>query len=88
MRFKTSDTLTEAQVRTGLKLVVRDGLATEAMVAFTSGTFLVAMALYMGASNFQIGLMAALPTLANIFQLISIWLVQRFNNRRAISVIC
>jgi MFS family permease len=69
-------------------MVIGDGLATEAMTTFTSGTFLIAMALLLGASNFQIGLLAALPTFTNIFQLISIWLVRRFNNRRAISVIC
>lgn len=79
--------LSESQVESGLKFVTRDGLFTEAMVAFTGGTFLVAMAMNMGASNFQIGLLAALPTLSNIFQLVSIWLVQRYNNRRAICVI-
>ena len=79
--------LSETQVESGLKYVTRDGLFTEAMVAFTGGTFLVAMAMQMGASNFQIGLLAALPTLSNIFQLVSIWLVQRYNNRRAICVI-
>ena len=71
-----------------MNMVIGDGLATEAMTTLTSGTFLVAMALLLGASNFQIGLLAALPTFTNIFQLISIWLVRRFNNRRAISVIC
>ncbi len=40
----------------------------------------------MGASNVQIGVLAALPTLTNIFQLVSVWLVQKFNNRRAITV--
>lgn len=88
MIFKTSRTLTHKQVQSGLSYVTKDGLFTEAMVAFTGGTFLVAMAMKMGASNFQIGLLAALPTLSNIFQLLSIWLVQRYQNRRAISVIC
>ena len=69
-------------------MVIGDGLAAEAMTTLTGGTFLVAMALLMGASNFQIGLLAALSTFTNLFQLISIWLVQRFNNRRAIVVVC
>jgi MFS family permease len=42
----------------------------------------------MGANNFQIGLLAALPTFTNSFQLLSIWLVRKYNNRRAIAVIC
>lgn len=83
----TTESLSEKQIEKGLSFVTKDGLFTEAMVAFTGGTFLVAMAMQMGASNFQIGLLAALPTLSNIFQLVSIWLVQRYNNRRAISVI-
>jgi MFS family permease len=86
--FKPSESLSHPQVKAGLSYVTKDGIFTEAMVAFTGGTFLVAMAMHMGASNVQIGLLAALPTLSNIFQLASIWLVQRYNNRRAISVIC
>src|SRR6476646_9097555 len=80
--------LSEQQIQSGLKLVIKDGLAAEAMTAFTGGAFLVAMALLMGANNFQIGLLAALPTFTNLFQLLSIWLVRRYNNRRAIAVIC
>ena len=86
MKLQPSDQLTNAQVKTGLHLILKDGLATETMNTLTAGTFLVAIALYMGASNVQIGILAALPTLTNIFQLVSVWLVQRFNNRRAITV--
>ncbi|WP_207512509.1 MFS transporter [Longitalea luteola] len=86
-KLQPSDQLTNAQVKTGLHLILKDGLATETMSTLTAGTFLVAIALYMGASNVQIGILAALPTFTNIFQLVSVWLVQRFNNRRAITVI-
>src|ERR1041384_6042464 len=88
MKLRPKEVLTDAEVQKGLKLVIGDGLATEAMTALTGGTFLVAMALLMGASNFQIGLLAALPTFTNIFQLLSIWLVRRYNNRRGVSVFC
>src|SRR5205085_4075216 len=84
----TKEQLTGQQIQSGLKLVIKDGLAAEAMTAFTGGAFLVAMALMMGASNFQIGMLAALPTFTNIFQLLSIWLVRRYNNRRAVAVTC
>lgn len=80
--------LTEAEIRTGLRMVIGDGLATEAMTTLTGGTFLVALALLLGASNFEIGVLAALPTFTNIFQLLSIWLVGKFNNRRLIAVGC
>lgn len=80
--------LSKREVRKGLKLVIVDGLAAEMMTSFTGGAFLVALALLMGASNFQIGLLASLPTFTHLFQLLSIWLVRRYNNRRAIAVAC
>ena len=86
MNFIPSECLTESQVKSGLKLIVRDGLAAEAMATLTGGAFLVSLALEFGASNFQIGLMAALPTLSNIFQLVAIYMVYMFANRRAITV--
>lgn len=88
MKLRPKESLTDAEVQKGLKLVIGDGLSTEAMTALTGGTFLTAMALLMGASNFQIGLLAGLPTFTNVFQLLSIWLVRRYNNRRAVSIIC
>lgn len=87
MNFKTSPHLTKKQVEYGLKQVIKDGLTAEVMITMTGGTFLLAMAVLMKASNFQIGLLSALPVLTNIFQLFSIWLVQKYQNRRAIMVI-
>ena len=88
MDFRPSDKLNERQVQSGLYYFLLDALTGEGMAIFTGGTFLVAMAVLLKASNFQIGLLAALPVLTNVFQLLSIWLVQRYRNRRAISVIC
>jgi MFS family permease len=88
MDLKPKETLTESDVRRGLRLVIGDGLATEAMNSITTGALLVSFALLMGANNFQIGLLAALPTVTHVFQLVSIWLVRKFNNRRVIAVIC
>lgn len=88
MDVRPKKELTEQEVQTGLRLGVLEGLATEAMTTLTGGAFLVAMALLLGANNLQIGMLAALPTFTNLFQLLSIWLVRRYNNRRAISVTC
>lgn len=88
MKLRPQKIVTEAEVKRGMNLVIADGICTEAMTVLTSGTFLIAFALLLKASNFEIGLLAALPTLTNIAQLISIWLVRKYNNRRAISVIC
>ncbi len=86
MDLRPKKVLSEQEVSNGLRLVIYDGLAAEIMTTLTGGAFLVAMAVLLGAYNFQIGLLAALPTFTNIFQLAAIWLVRRFNSRRGISV--
>ncbi|WP_158828711.1 MFS transporter [Mucilaginibacter lacusdianchii] len=87
MNLRPSELLTDKQIQSGQKYILKDSLAGEAMVNLSGGAFITAMALHLGASNFQIGLLASLPILTNIFQLLSIWLVQRYNNRRAVAVI-
>jgi MFS family permease len=85
--LRPSRKLNADQINKGLSLVIADGMTAEAMVVFTSGTFLTAMAIQLGATNFQLGLFAALPTFTTIFQLFSIWLVRKFNNRRLITAL-
>jgi MFS family permease len=87
MLWQPEEALSERKVNRAKKLVIADGLVAEAMTTLTSGTFLMALILLLNASNFQIGLLAGLPTFTNIFQLLSIWLIRRFNNRRMIAVL-
>ncbi len=84
--FETKESLTEEEVRHGLKLVTRDGLATQAMVTLTGGIFLVAFALQLGASNTVIGLLAAIPPLAELLQIPAIYIVDRIRIRRLVVV--
>lgn len=88
MWLRPKPALNQTDVHKGLRMVIADGLAAEAMTTLTGGAFLTAMALLMGASNLLIGIISALPAFTNIFQLLSIWLVRRFNNRRLICVVC
>ncbi|HEX6981439.1 MAG TPA: MFS transporter [Balneolaceae bacterium] len=88
MKLKPSDQLSRRDTLRGLDLVIKEGLTAEAMITLTGGTFLTALAVLLGASNFQIGLIAALPSLTNAFQILAIRLMQRYNNRRAIAVVC
>ncbi len=88
MNLKPKEVLTAAEVQKGLKVVIWDGLTSEVMTSFTGGAFLVSMALILGANNLEIGVLAALPLFTNIFQLLSIWLVSKYKNRRAIVVYC
>jgi MFS family permease len=88
MNLKPKEVLTAEEVDKGLKVVIWDGLTSEVMTSFTGGAFLVSMALLLGANNVEIGVLAALPMFTNIFQLVSIWLVSKYKNRRAITVYC
>jgi MFS family permease len=86
MNLKPKEHISKEELKSGLSYVVKEGLTTEAMATLTGGAFLVSLALFFNASNFQIGLLAALPTLANIFQLFAIYLVHKYANRRKITV--
>lgn len=80
------ETLTDEEISRGLSTVVRDGIATQAMVTLTAGIFLVAFALELGASNTVIGLLAAIPPLAELVQMPAISIVEKVRNRRLICV--
>jgi MFS family permease len=87
MRFATKESLTEEEVEKGLNAVVYDGVTSQLKLTLTESVFLVAFALALGASNSVIGLLAAIPPLAQMLQLPSIYLVERFRNRRMVSVV-
>ncbi|MFY0600095.1 MAG: MFS transporter [Cyclobacteriaceae bacterium] len=80
-------TIPPEELQKGLKLVIKDGVASQAMTTLSAGTFLVAFALELGASNLTIGILAGLTPLIQLIQLPSIYLVERFRNRRKIVVI-
>ncbi len=87
MVFTAKDSLTEQDVQIGLKRVINDGVASQAMGILTGGAFLVAFAVKLGASNFGIGLLAAIGPLSQLLQLPSIFVVEKIRNRRAITVV-
>ncbi len=66
------------------RLVLYDGLASEAMGTLTTGVFLVGFAVQLGASNFAIGVLAAVPFAVQLLQLPAVILVERLRARRAI----
>lgn len=60
MDLKPKQKLTNEETERGLRLIIMDGLAAEAMTTFTGGAFVIVMAVLLGASNTQIGIVAAL----------------------------
>ena len=85
--FKTEDSLSESQLQSALKNIIKDGAASQAMGILTGGAFLIAFAVKLGASNFVIGLLAAIGPLSQLLQLPSIFLVEKIRNRRLITVV-
>lgn len=85
MPWNVKETLTPEEVRTGQRFVVMDAVATQIIVALTTGTLLVAFALEFGASNLTIGLLASIPPLAQLAQIPAVQLVRKVKVRRAVS---
>lgn len=87
MWFKAEENLTDRQIKTGLKTIIGDGIASQAMGILTGGAFLTAFAIKLGASNMVIGLLAAIGPLSQLLQLPSVLLIEKIRNRRAIVVV-
>ena len=86
MAWEVKETLTEEELKSGLRGVTLDGMATRLTVTLASGAFLVAYALQLGADNATIGILAAIPFLTHILQIPAVYLVEQLRVRRPISV--
>lgn len=84
--LRPKDRLDEADVDRGLGMLMYDGMCSQVMGVFTGGAFLVAFALLMGASNFVVGLLAAVGPFTQILQIPAIFLVDRIRLRKALVV--
>jgi MFS family permease len=72
----------------GLRFLLLDAAFATAIGAMNSGVVLLALALHIGATNMQIGLLAAIPLLTQMLQAPAVILVERVRKRRLISVAC
>ena len=79
-------TLSREETARSLRLMVGEGVASSAMFSLGSGGFMAAYALALGANNFQIGILAALPYISQIVQLPVILAVERFRRRKAMGL--
>jgi MFS family permease len=77
---------TASEERRVLRLVLYDALASEAMGTLTTGVFLVGFAVALGADNFAIGVLAAVPFAVQLLQIPAVFLVERWRARRDICV--
>lgn len=71
-----------ALTRKRLRLLTLEGAFANVFITYTGGVYITGLALLLGAGDFEIGLLAALPFLAQLAQLGSAWLAGRFHSRR------
>jgi MFS family permease len=70
----------------GLRFLMIDAAAATAIGALNSGVVLLALALHIGATDVQIGFLAAIPLITQVLQAPTVRLVERLRKRRLISV--
>ncbi|RMG55601.1 MAG: MFS transporter, partial [Acidobacteria bacterium] len=75
-----------SEVRRSLSLSLYDGFFASVYAVLTGGFFLTGFALSLGATEWEIGLLAALPFVANWFQFVGSYLVQRMGRRAPVCV--
>ena len=81
------DIITASDLAEGERVLVQDLAWASMCGAFSGGVILVAFALNLGATPLQIGLLAAIPFLANAMQLPATLLIERVRLRRRIGVL-
>lgn len=73
-------------VRRWLIFFTLEGVFANTFIVLTGGAFLTGLALFLGAGDFEIGLLAALPFLAQLAQPFSAWLVDKTGKRKSITM--
>ena len=63
-----------------------EGALGNGFIILTGGAFLTSLALYFGAGDFEIGLLCAIPFLAQIAQMFSGWLINLTGSRKHVTL--
>ncbi|HUU50651.1 MAG TPA: MFS transporter [Nitrospinota bacterium] len=78
--------LSQSDINKGLRYSIIDGIFANLFGTLTGGIFLISFALYIGANELQIGLIASIPLLANSAQLLSSYIIEKTRKRREVSI--
>jgi MFS family permease len=79
--------LTEADVRRTMRLSVFEGSFSMVFINWTQGSTLTGYALYMGATPFELGLIASVPLLGQVLSPIVAWLAGRVGRRKVLAIL-
>ena len=85
--FRPRDELSDHERESGLRALNYQAVAASASDGLVSGGFLAAFALLLGASNFHIGIMTALPSLLQPVQLLAVVFIERLRMRKPFAVL-
>ncbi|MCR8659657.1 MFS transporter [Paenibacillus endoradicis] len=80
--FKPQVDKIKSPYRQGMELAVVEGIWAMLLLTMLSGPFLTAYLLYLGANSQQIGLVLAVPAIANLLQILSAMYMQKLKNRK------
>jgi MFS family permease len=75
------------KIKYGLRISTTEGIFANIHITLTGGMFLTGFALYLGATPFHVGLLAAIPALLTSFGFVSAYLTNRFPERKTLTVL-
>jgi len=78
--------LSPPHIIAAMKISVYEAFPAQIFVTLTGGVFMPAFALALGANNFYIGALAAIPFFANLFQLVGAYFVENYPGRKKLCV--
>ncbi|HNR30544.1 MAG TPA: MFS transporter [Candidatus Hydrogenedentes bacterium] len=84
--MRPAETLSDSEVDRGLRMLLRDAMASQTMIVLTVGPFMMAFAVLLGASNVVLGLIGAIGPLSQILQLPAVFLVERVKLRKMLTL--
>jgi MFS family permease len=87
MRLRPDSTVTPEDLERGKRALVKDAAWASMVGALYGGVILVGFALELGATPWHIGVLAAIPFLAQVAQLPAIALIERLRERKRIAVV-
>jgi MFS family permease len=76
--------VTATDLRESERWIVRNGVGIQVMETLAVGAFLTALAVELGASNAVIGVLAAIPHLAQLAQIPALYAVERVRDRKRV----
>jgi len=85
-KFDPQDAVSAAELERGQRWLLRSGIAGKVMDTLAVGAFMTAFALELGAGYAFIGMLAAIPHLGNIGQIVGVTIIERMRRRKAICI--